>query len=266
MKYSDLSTDWSAPQISTGTGSNEYLRFNESARGSLSVGARGVVFSTMVQYGHLLPGASYDLTFPIFVSDPQSADVSVAADTGVALDAFSRVERGKTTSSLRENVPPNSTGLSVRLTFHAPLNGSRYEIFPAAIRLAEPNMRTVTVRPGLPASVPKRIDVIVDTPAHKRIRVLDAPRRFILVQNSTYSPLWRAVATHGATVRHIRANLFENGWLVLGSGSYDIDLSYDAAAVIRPSEAIAATLLVLGFLLHALRKRHPSRESKIALS
>ena len=85
-----------------------------------------------------------------------------------------------------------------------------------------------------------------------QLAISQAVRPFIVVLDQTYDPDWQMVSGDNKTqILHMDANLGVNSWLVMGSGTYSLTISYDRKRAYAITYGLAGAALLAGVLLVA---------------
>jgi hypothetical protein len=117
---------------------------------------------------------------------------------------------------------------------------------------------------GSPPRVPKSTNITRIDSATYEAFVKDAPSRYFLVLNDSFSPGWRIATPPGVTAEHFTANLYTNGWVIHGpeGGSYPLKISYDSRKYVQSGLLLAILLLISAFTVQGAVSLIVSRSSR----
>jgi len=196
------------------------------------ISVRSGVASTHATFAHLLPGAAFEVTVPTDVVEGGSASFIIFSDTGTAL--------GKTVlgplagwqrASLKFTLPKDASAAIVYLYVDGKSSGHAFvQVGSPAITLTSGKRQIVTFVRGRNLLTPAALSAIQVDDSEWKINVFGAPPRWLLVAANSYDDDWRLDTPTSVRTHHIKVNLFENGWLVDGAGSYVLRLRYQAVA------------------------------------
>ncbi|HXM19321.1 MAG TPA: alpha-(1-_3)-arabinofuranosyltransferase family protein [Candidatus Tumulicola sp.] len=179
-------------------------------------------------FSHLLPAATYELTIPLVRTRGDSATVAVNSDTGQRLaTAFVASRQGLQMIRTQFQLPENVEGFDAYFyTGTENYEDTSTDLGVATLEMLNVSPTYVTRLTNMKLSTPQRITTRRAGSTDWIIHVQRAPKEFMLVMNSSFSEGWKISAPPGVHATHVEANLFENGWVVSGIGTYDLRLSY----------------------------------------
>jgi hypothetical protein len=238
---------WSPPVALTGSPSGVQARH-------VPAGASGVALRTSNAQAYVyaivdrvLPGGAYDVRIPLASWSGIAPRVAVLAQSGEIL-----AQRVVNASDLRAGAlslsvenPGSSGRLAIYLYAGSQLAGT------SSITIGDPSVRAaraddvMLVYPGRTIATPALVRSRELDAATYDVRVTDAPQRYVLVLNDSFSTGWRATVPAGVLARHVVANLAMNGWVMSGRGSYDVILHYDGKRYRTIGLLVAALCLAL---------------------
>jgi hypothetical protein len=194
------------------------IDFTGGRPATLRVQTGGGAFDVHAFFGHLVPGVSYLISFKIAQPSQVSFRAAIVQESGKAALVSRRVNAGETYVTMPCTVPPDTSSVRLYLYF----NESRQDIAPVTI--SEPAINLVPYELS-----PVALAKVRDLPMPHEIRMKSlgaglfnvsahaAPASWLFVFNTTYDPLWNLEGVAGISqARHVRVNLFMNGWIIKG--------------------------------------------------
>ena len=185
-------------------------------RGTARISALGGAFDVHAFFGHLIPGFSYELSFRVKEASVPFR-VAILQETGNASLVSEDVAPGERIVSLHCTVPPDTS--SVRLYVYFNETGPQ----TGRVILTKPSISLLQSQEVATVPKPDRLEVpaafsqagnIVDGFDFMAARV---PAEWLLVADTSYDDKWLLdPADPSISARHIRVNLFQNGWLIRG--------------------------------------------------
>jgi uncharacterized membrane protein len=192
-------------------------------RAELHIQTGGGAFDVHAFFGHLVPGISYLISFRITQPSRVPFRVAIVQESGNAALVSRKVNVGDTYVAIPCTVPLDTSSLRLYLYF----NESRQD--SSTVTISEPAIELVPyeLKPVPLAEVrdlPRPREVLLKSVGTGLLRVSasTAPANWLFVFNTTYDPLWRIEGATGISeAKHVRVNLFMNGWIIKGRGVGD---------------------------------------------
>jgi len=218
---------------------------------------------------HLLPGGRYRFTFPYQLAG--TGRIVISSLAGERLAAGSLVEGKATTYTTDVRVPGDSSGfvVYVYLESDASRDGATLTLRRVGLSSLD-SFHAVDITGEANVERPRRLSVDAKGDGSFLLTAGDAPRQYCVVFNETYSDDWLLEptrSTSGLRIEHLKANVYQNGWLIRGgSGDETFVLRYVGDDIAKKS-ALLSLLLAASALLIVLvsRVRHRAGKRNVTL-
>jgi hypothetical protein len=227
---------------------------------SLPESVGGSISDVHAVLDHVLPGVPYEVRIPMHGWTGALPRIAILAQDNEALDPslVPRTDRRGDVVVTVDN-PPESGRLQIYVYAGSDLLQRAAATLgaPLAVPVPAPDI----IRWSLSANVPgpAMIRAVRVDGGTYRVSVTRAPARYFLVLDDSFSPAWRVSAPPGVQAAHVVANLYTNGWVITGAGSYTLVLSYDGEKNAHEGIAFSILLLIAGATLHVGRRVMPRR-------
>lgn len=220
-----LNGSWLTPTIDEATAR---IVSNSRRQDETVVAVRDGQVDIVANFVRLLPNQSYSLHFNVAVQAGTAPHVVILDGQHLPLvNETLSVRSGRRQSvSFPLVLAGNADAIEVHLLLdYYDHNLSKVALGPPRLASESLGFQAAAVTPAPALAVP-HIDLSQQSSASYRIRVSHAPDRWVLVLNASFNPDWQLSTPPGVSAQHVKANLFENAWLVRGKGSYDVFITY----------------------------------------
>lgn len=249
---SDLAEEWSLPEtIDSAPNASAFgIATTLRSRPALRLRTSDCEADVRAYFDHLIPGAEYVAILhdrKLFGSPPDTLLLSEGAPLPVRT-SVAKTGTYDIAETLTFDLPPDRT--SVTFYEYAGSVGeysSNVLEFPE-LRLTRARPRVVGMAQAHPLPLPRLLAYETDGQNDLKITVRGAPSRYMLVATRSYSPDWKLDAPIGTSVQHLRANVFQNAWIVEGPSEQILRLHYANDDIARRAVKTAAGILAVAFI------------------
>jgi len=211
----------------------------------------------VANFGRLVPNQSYSLDFNVAVQAGTAPQVVISDGQHLPLvNEILSVQSGRQQSVSFPLVLADADTIEVQLLLdYDDHKLSKVALGPPRLSSESLGFQAAALTPAPALAVP-HIDLVQQSSTSYRIGVSQAPGQWLLVLNASFNPNWQIRTPPGVSAQHVKANLFENVWLVSGKGSYDLFVTYGGQRYVWLGLWVATVLcaIALASLLLSSRK------------
>lgn len=217
----------------------------------------GSAYDVHAFFGHLLPGARYNVHFLLKRTlGTQQMRLAALTGEGQVLEVVPVDVRG---GALRPaqfsfSLPRTSSSAVIYVYTGESGSGTRTLISEPQIAMIDAAGVPVAFHQAPAISTPDSVTVRQLDAANYAIHVRDAPPRFLIAMLATSDPQWRITTPAGVATRRVTVNFYCSSWIISGPrGSYTLKLSYGdprwSAATLGATVAALAAVVLLAIPL-----------------
>jgi hypothetical protein len=251
-----LPAPWNPPITIAGAAQGVRATGGAGATPDLSVYAQNAQAAVYALVERVLPDASYQVRVPLRSWSGTAPRILVLAQDGEVLGQHFATRADAASDVVMTVDNPRTSGrLQVYVYVGSDVVASSSAVLGEASAMPTNAAGTFGLQPGGEFAVPQSLDVTEASPSEYDVSVIGAPRRYLLVLNTSLNPGWSVTAPAGVHATHIAANIYMNGWIVTGPGSYHLVISYDGERSVKEGVGIALLCLLSVVAMRFPRKR-----------
>lgn len=205
----------------------------------------------------MIPSAPYVLSVPVLGWNGARPRLILLSQTGaVIVDRFLQANEQNTKIEVPFVNPADSSYCSIYLSEDAIDGQAVLRVGDTLSARLHSDGRQFAYAQGSPLPRPS-VAVRREDASLYEVSIQHAPPNYVLVLNNAYSEGWHAIAPVGVRARHVKANVYMNGWVIDGGGNYRLTLAYDGWNYMRLGLLLCGLLLAIAVGLHMLQRPRP---------